>query len=69
MVLDTCSFKKGIKYFSNNWFFRIWMKAFQEVIDMPMESDPDNLMDVFFFLLGRKIDIKYQTKDLIQASS
>ena len=45
------------------------MKAFQEVIDMPMESDPDNLMDAFFFLVERQIDIKYETKDLIQASS
>ena len=33
------------------------MKAFQEVIDMPMESDTANLMEVFFFLLGRHIDI------------
>ena len=44
------------------------METFQEVRDMPMESDPANLMDVSFFLLGRQIDIKYQTKDLIQAS-
>ena len=44
------------------------MKVFQEVIHMPMESDPANLMGVFFFLLGRQIDIKYQTKDVIQAS-
>ena len=50
------SFKKAIKHFSNNWVFRILMKAFQKVIDMPMESDPANLMDVFFFLLEIQID-------------
>ena len=33
------------------------MKAFEEVIDMPMEYDTANLMDVSFFLLGRQIDI------------
>ena len=65
---DKSSFKKAIKYILDNCFFKFGSKIFQQVIGIPMGSDPTPFMaNLFLFYYEDKWIRKTKKKNLILA--